>query len=370
MTALAEALQLMKATAPQYFKEATDHTIRGRLILAMMESQGNIIKNVKAPKYIWNVTVREPKARVITGGQGHVFTNTDTDEQLEIDHAEFEVAEALPRRTQMINSNSPNALVDVAGEKLDKCLKTCTRKLNDFFFADNTTGINVGKPTGIKSFIKPGAAAAADTVVLPASGTTYAGKSIELAALGGGWSSALSVPPSAAAGTDWPWGEGASEYDWNTPKMFRINAAFNGDTGWANNCLKVLRRSASALKRTTGEGGAPVAQLLGDQLYEEALDKLETREQIRISDYAKTLGFPDVITYGDSVLMRDYACPSREGYGVNPSEMCLYSVHDELFFTDQSWETLHQMSTFLVGFLGNYCWTPRSTAAYLEVTAS
>ena len=370
MTALAEALQLMKATAPQYFKEATDHTIRGRLILAMMESQGNIVKNVKAPKFIWNVTVREPKARIITGGQGHVFTNTDTDEQLEIDHAEFEVAEALPRRTQMINSNSPNALVDIAGEKLDKCLKTCTRKLNDFFFADNTTGINVGKPTGIKSFIKPSTVVAADIIALPASGTTYANKSIELASLGGGWSSNLATPPSAAADTDWPWGEGSSEYDWNTPKMFRVNGTFNGSAGWANNCLKVLRRSAAVLRSTTGEGGAPVAQLLGDQLYSEVEDRLEERERTRVSDYAKSLGFPDVLTYGNAVLMREYACPSREGYGINPNECCLYSVHDELFFTDQSWETLHQMSTFLVGFLGNYCWTPRSTAAYLEITAS
>jgi hypothetical protein len=369
MSALDEALQVIKTTAPQYFKEATDHTIRGRLVLAMMESQGNIVMNYKAPKFIWTVTVREPKARVITGGNGHTFTNTDTEETLEIDHKEFEVTEALPRRTQMINSNSPNALVDLAGEKLDKCLKTATRTLNKFFFADNSSGVNVGKPTGIKSFIKPGTAAAPDIVVLPASGTTYAGKSIELASLGGYWSTDLAVPPSAAAATDWPWGSGSSEYDWNTPKMFRVNGTFNGSTGWANNCLKVLRRSAAVLKSATGEGGAPVAQLLGLQLYSEVEDKLEERERTRVSDYAKSLGFPDVLTYGDAVLMKDFDCPSREGYGINPNECCLYSVHDQLFLTDTSWESLHQMSTFLAGFLGNYAWTPRSTAAYIEVTA-
>lgn len=367
MTALAEALQLMKSTAPQYFKEATDATIRGRLVLAMMESQGNIVKNVKASKMIWPVTIREPKARILSGGGGHVFVNTDTEELLEIDHAEFEVAEALPRRTQMINSDSPNALVDLAGDKLDKCLKTCTRKLNDFFFCDNTTGINVGKPTGIGSFTKPNTPNVADTVFVPVPGSTYAGKSTELGSLGGGWSDDLAVSPNAAAATDWPWGTGASEYDWNTPKMFRINGTFSGSTGWANNCLKVMRRSAAVLKSTTGEGGAPVAQLLGLELYSEVEDKLETREQIRVSDYAKSLGFPDVISYGESVLMKDYSCPTRQGYGINPNECCLYSVHNELFFTDQSWESLHQMSTFLVGFLGNYCWTPRSVAAYLEL---
>lgn len=373
MAALNEALQVMKNTAPQYFKEATDHTIRGRLILAMMESQGNIVLNVKAPEFIWNIQVREPKARILGSGQRHVFNNTDMYEQLNIEHSEYEVAEAIDRRTQMINSNSPNALVDLAGQRLDACLKTCTRKLNDFFFADNTSGINVGKPTGLKSFIKPASPSANDVIAIPDTGVTYGGKSIELGSLGGNWSSDYSPPPNVAAATDWPWGTGASEYDYNTPKIFRTNAGANtsfpnisGNT-WKDNCLHFMRRASGILRSSTGEGGAPVVHLLGLEKYHEMEDKLEARERTRVSDYTKTLGFPDVLTYSDAVVTREYSCPPDEGFALNPNDCALYSVHDQLFFTDQSWESLEQMSTFLVGFLGNYCWTPRSVAAYLEL---
>ena len=367
MNALAEALLTLKTTAPGYFKEATDHTIRGRMVLKVLETQGNIILNMKAPTMTWDVEVREPKVRALGGNDRHVFNETDAYEQLTISHAELETTDIMKRRFQMINSNSPNAIVDEAGKKMDRLVRSMTRKLNSQFYVDNSSGANVQMLTGIRSFMNPDTPAAADSVLVPTAGITYGGKSVVIGALGGQWSTDLAVSPNAATATDWPFGQGSAEYSYNTPIMFNINGTIAGSTGWSNNCLKSMRRMANVLVSTGGDGAAPVMELLGLDLYSEFQDKLEEKERTQISDYARSLGFPNVITYGDAVIVKDYDCPSGAGYAVNPNHMALYSVHDQLFFTDSDWSTESQLSAFLVGFLGNYCWTPKYTGAFLAV---
>ena len=185
--ALKEALLTIKTTAPKYLKGAEDHTIRKRLLLKILQVSGNIIYNVRTPQMIWDVEVREPKVRVMNGGQRHQFIQTDAYEQLCIDHAELESTDQLPRRQQMINSNSPQQIVDLAGTKMEKLVRRMSRMVNSQFYADNSTGVNTGMMTGIKSFLKPDlvGSAAADQVLLPTAGTTYGGKSIELGAFGG-----------------------------------------------------------------------------------------------------------------------------------------------------------------------------------------
>lgn len=367
MNALAEALSILKITTPEYFKEATDHTIRNRLILKILQSQGNIMMNVKTPEKKWVVEVREPEVRALGSTSRHVFRGNDVHETMSICHAELESTDIMKRRDQMINSNSPNAIVDEVGEKMDRLVKVMTRTLNKQFYIDNSTGINVDMMTGIESFIRPAAIAPGDLAAIPDAGTTYGGKSVEIGSLGGAWSTDLATPPNTAAATDWPFGSGDPEYDWNTPKMFNTNATVGTDTGWDNNCLKLMRRMGDVLESTGGDGAAPVVQLLGLDYYSQFKDKLEERERLYISDYAKSLGFPDTMVYEGAVVVKDFDCPSSKGYAVNPNHMCLYSVHDQLFFTDADWSTESQLSAFLVGFLGNYCWTPKYTGAYLAL---
>lgn len=367
-SALDEALLTIKTTAPKYLKGAEDHTIRKRLLLKILQVSGNMIYNVRSPQMIWDVEVREPKVRVLSGGNRHTFDQTDAYEQLCIDHAELEATDMLPRRQQMINNDSPQQIVDLAGTKMEKLTKRMSRMINSQFFADNSTGANTGMMTGIKSFIKPDLTTPnTDQVVLPEAGSQYGGKSIELGNLGGQWSSDLAVPPSSIAATDWPWGQGATEYDWNTPKILNSTADFNGDAGWGNNCLKLLRRMSDVLKSTGGEGDAPTVHLLGLDLIQEVKDKIETRERNYISDYAKTLGFPDTIQYEGGIVTHDFDCPSSEGYAINPNDVALYTVHDQLFFLDGGWETPEQSSLFLVGFLGNWRMNPKSAGAYIQL---
>jgi hypothetical protein len=363
VNAAAEALAVLKTTVPAYFKEATDHTIRNRLLLKLLEVQGNVILNVKTPQMIWDIEVREPKVRAITGSDRHVWGETDVYEQLRIDHAELEATEVMRRRFQMINSDSPQAIVDEAGKKMDRLVRSMTRKINSQFYVDNS-GANSLYLTGIGSFMKYTAPGGSDWILKPASGTTYGGLSIEIGSLGGTWSAALATKPCAALATDWPLGSGSAEYDFNSPKMINTTASIGGGAGWSNNCLKAIRRMTQAIRHTGGDGTVPMLQLLSQELYSQVEDLLEQRERTRVDDYASNLGFPSTLSYNGSLLTTDFDCPAGVGYALNPSTTALYSVHSDLFFTDSDWSTESQLSQFLVGFLGNYVMQPKYTGAY------
>lgn len=365
MSAAEEALATLRTTAPVYFKEATDHTIRNRLLLKLMEIEGNVVLNMKAPEMIWDIEVREPKIRALDGGADrHVWNESEVYEQLKISHAELEGTDIMRRRFQMINSDSPNAIVEEAGKKMDRLVRSLTRKLNSQFYFDNT-GANSHYLTGIKSFLKynsPGAGT--DWILSPSSAASYGGMSVELGSLGGVWSEDAATSPSTNLGNDWPLGSGSSEYDFNSPKMINTNGAINGASGWTNNCLLAIRRMTRAIESTGGQGTIPIVQLFSQEKYSEVEDKLEERERLFVSDYAQNLGFPRVLTYGGALLATDYDCPADEGFAVNPEKTCLYSVHSDLFFTDSDWSTESQLSAFLVGFLGNWVHTPKYVGAY------
>lgn len=363
MNAAAEALAVLKTTVPAYFREATDHTIRNRLLLKLLEVQGNVILNVKTPKMIWDIEVKEPSVRALAGGDRHHWGTMDPYVQLEISHAELEATETMDRRFQMINSNSPQAIVDEAGKKVDRLVRTMSRQINSQFYADNT-GANNLYLTGIGSFMKYTSPTAGDWILKPAVGTTYGGLSIEIGAMGGTWSANLGTKPCVALATDWPEGQGSAEYDYNSPKMINVTSSIGGSAGWSNNCLKAIRRMTRAIRHTGGDGTVPMLQLLSTELYSQVEDLIENRERTRIDDYASNLGFPATISYNGSLLATDFDCPAGVGYALNPSTTALYSVHSDLFFTDSDWSTESQLSQFLVGFLGNYVMQPKYTGAY------
>ena len=365
--ALREAYQVIQATAPQFFKGATDHTIRERPLLKMIQQSGNMVMNLRAPKYVWKIRVRQPKPKVIENGARTVWDETDAYETLEMGHAEVQVTDSMNRRDQMINASSPNQIIDIIGEKYDELVKSMSRMISEQFYADASSGTGVGQLTGLKSFMKP-VGVATDQVAIPAPGTEYANLSIELASLGGWWSQDLAPTfPNASLGVDWPEGRGDSEYDFNTPTMLNMNATYNGDTGWNNNCLKMLRRMNSLIKRRCGSSTVPTAHMMGHSLMHEVKDKIELRERTYVTDYQKTLGFPDVLNYEGSMIFDDFECPAREGYSFNPSDITIFSVNDQLFYSDDSWETVEQKSLMMVGFLGNYAFTPRTMGAFVAL---
>lgn len=368
------AMLAVKSTAPLYLKEATDQTIRGRLVMKMLQQSGNIIFNVKTPNMIWQVEVREPKVRAMSAGQKSTFNMADVYEQLEISHAEIEATDALDRRTQMTNANSPQQIIDLATAKMENCIKKLGRTINSQFYTD-ASGSQAAEMTGIRSFIKSYNRNASDRFQAPDAAVTYGGKSIGVGQFGGTWSALLgAVParPNTFLANDWPEGQGSSEYDWNSPKIIQYDGDWTPAVtdSWVLNATKLVRRASTTLKNLGGDGVEPIVNLFAKDMYDAFFDNLETRERLYVSDYAKELGFPDLLNYQGSIITTDFDCPAGRGFAINPNEMALYSVHDSLFFTEGPvWTTPEQRTLFLCGFLGNWRWNVKHVCAYVPYTA-
>ena len=138
--ALREAYQVIQATAPQFFKGATDHTIRERPLLKMIQQSGNMIMNLRAPKHVWKVMVRQPKPKIIENGSVLDFGENKVYETLEMGHVEVMVTDSMGRRDQMINASSPNQVIDIIGAKYDELVKIMSRMISEQFYADGSAG--------------------------------------------------------------------------------------------------------------------------------------------------------------------------------------------------------------------------------------
>jgi hypothetical protein len=190
-----------------------------------------------------------------------------------------------------------------------------------------------------------------------------------LGTLGGSWSTNLSTKPNANVATDWPEGQGSSEYDYLSPKLINYSSSSwgTGGTTWADNATKVMRRSRLWCHHTSGMENAPMLHLLSPGLYGDFLDAQESKSRFSTHPVGGDLGFSDAINFEGAIVKQDYGCPAGVGYGVNANEMLLFNIHDDgSFFTSKGpeWDIKTNSHLFYVGFWGNMRFNPKAFAKY------
>ena len=360
--------QAIKSTAPKYLPGYVDHTIRQRFLLAYLQKAGRFMFNVGGRDCTWNVKIRQPEIRSVNG-QRSQFINSDVHEQLTITHAHLEGTDAIDRNTMMVNKGD-QAIVNLTQEKLDDLVTSLADTMCAQVYVDNTSDTN--QLTGLQTLMNPDVGANTDRVAVPAAGSTYGGKSMVLGAEGGSWTSTLAAARmNTAQLTDWPQGTGDPQFDFLSPKMFNYTGSWSSGTNtWEVNCEKIMSRARVAIKALSGEGTAPALHMLSTELYNQLQDNLRIRERLKPSDYASKLGFEDTLSYEGAIVTYDYECPPNKGYAINPMEMSLYSVHDQLMYVDgPDWDIKEQAYLFLVGFFGNLRFNPKCFAEYGSYTA-
>lgn len=360
--------QAIKAIAPKYLPGAVDHTIRNRFLLSYLQKAGRFVFNVDGRDCTWNVKIRQPEVRS-TGGQRPQFVQSDVHEQLNITHAQLEGTDTIDRNTMMVNKGETQ-IVNLTEEKLNDLVDSLADKLCSQVYINNSTDTN--QYTGLQTFIQGEVTSNNDRVAVPASGTTYGGKSIVLGAAGGTWSANLASANRFNSGltNDWPEGSGDSQYDYLAPKILNYTGSWSSGTNdWATNCEKLIRRARVMINSLSGKGRAPMLHVLSSQLYNELQDTVQVRERLKPSDYADKMGFPETLSYEGALVEYDFDCPAGKGFALNPQEMSLYSIEKGLMYVDgPTWDTREQAYLFLVGAFGNFRFNPKCFASYESVT--
>ncbi len=367
-----EHISVVKATAAKYFKGSTDKTIRKRLWLSMLRKYGQIELNADpGHSLVWPVEYSQPEVRQYGDGGDQEFTNHDAFLQMHTDVRGYTATDFLSQKQFKMN-NGKNKIVDLYSGKTKRLEKAMQDKFCGELYIDGNAAGNENRIHGIESFmaIKSGSTTvAADKIAQP--GDTYAGQSTELQANSGTWSTNKAVSPNAELATDWPEGNGDSEYDPLSPLLVNYSSTSwsSGNTNWIDNCESVLRYAGNVCQVKNGDPNVPFCHMLNVSLWTDFQEYYSARMRINVPHkQSDDLGFPNTLNFEGSLVHFEFDAPSDVGYGLSPSAMELFVMGDQLFTPDgPEYSMAKKGYLYEVAFWGNTRFDPKSFAKYAAV---
>ena len=319
---------VLVATAIEYLKGVTDQTQRGRLVLAWMKQGGLVTTGAQGITTQKQIQIKQIQGQTYNPGQLHALTQANLYRKATFTNEVLYAADTLDAID--IAQNGGNVqLIDVYKERMPQVAMAIKNNLGRSLYCDNTVSGNEKLFTGVGSICKQDtsvAVVAADRIAIPS--PTYAGLSTVPGAggFGGTWTSGLSVKPNAAFGYDWPDGQGTSEFDAWTPKLFNEVSTSWGSTGatWQENCLAILTLGAGWIAQTAGEDKLPKIAITSATRVWQMKEKLRLASRYLLPHQASTdMGFPSAVQYEGLVVDQDFDCPANRTYLFNPSSMML-----------------------------------------------
>lgn len=359
-----EWVGIVKAVAPKYLKGAADLTVRRRLILKMLEARGLISLNYMGSHTTkFDVDYKEPPVESYGDGGIVHYERRDYLKQGEIDWRGY-VATDLMTLKEQEESKGDTVLVDRYKRIFPKLTKSVRQAIGLEFYSDGSAAGNENRFAGLETFCGKGECAATDIIAQP--NDTYLGLSTTLGQ-GGRWSTDLLTKPNATVATDWPEGEGSTEYDYWSPKLVNWSSSAWGTskTAWKDNCETVLRRTIQWLSLTAGIESSTLLCVLAGHMFTEWKDALSAKQRILVPfKEAADLGFnTDVLNFEGLAVQTEFGIKANTGYVVNvdTTELCI--LPDDLIKSKGPDYDADSLSwKFSVYTFGNFKFLPKACA--------
>lgn len=357
---MSEAITVIQSTAKKYFAGASDLTLRKRLLLAELQRRGRIVYNENGYDCTWDVEFSQPPVQAHGAGGEYSFSAHDAYRQLTIDWRGYVATDKMDEKERLMNAGDV-AIVNRYKRIMPNLLKSLDNNFHSEAYIDGYATGNENRLHGILSFLTEGGTTnAGDILATP--NDSYGGRSTVLGALGGSWSSALSTKPNATLATDWPDGNGDSEYDYLSPVIANYTSTgWTGTATWESTCARVLRRVTTWLTKNGGSEGRPDCFFLSSDLFNTYQDYQETKFRILVPHKgADDLGFSDTLNQDGVMVKHEFDVPAGQGFAFNFDMMELASLDDVLFGTRGPHYDIHSDAhLFKAGFFGNMRWQPK-----------
>lgn len=370
-----EWIGIIHSTRPKYMKGASDLTIRNRLFLALLQKKGRIKLNESGDEVKWQVEFSQPTVTSYADGGQVDFSNHDAFRQLSIDWRGYVATDTLTKKQNAMNAGQEQ-LIDLFGTKNSRLMKSLRDNFCGELYKDGEAAGRESNVHGLETFMGSGTTVVADRVAQPSDTYTLAGLSTELRNQGGTWSSNLTTSPNAAVATDWPDGQGDSEYDYLSPKL--VNWASTswgtGSNTWEANCWRAVSQTITWLTTTGGQDGMPDICVMAPNLFQGYKNHHETIRRINIPHKtAQDLGFGgNTLNQDGCAIQSDFDCPADTAYMVNLDTVELCSIMPQLFWMEGPDKDPRTLWSWLwgVGFFGNAKFQPKHTAKLYPYAAS
>lgn len=362
---MAENAQLLVATALHYFKGFQDATIKKRLWLSLLKKYGLIEYGVTGHTHVWDVMYSQPAMSQLGDGEDLTFTNHEAYRQLTCGVRGYKLTDMMTEKQKLMNSGE-EAIVRLYTQKSKNLEKSAEDKFGKEIYTDGGAAANANRFEGLETLFGAGTCTVADLIA--ANNDTYGGQSTVPAALGGTWSADMATKPNASLATDFPYGDGSSEYAWNSPFLINTGSTNwpSGQNTWAANWMAVLRRAKTWSQRNLGEKNIPMLHMLGSEMVDQAKDSQEPSMRIIVPHKeSQELGFNDVINFEGAGLYHEFGCPANTGYGFNPGGCELFFTTPKMWMVQgPEWDIKSMAYLYLLYTYGNFKWRPAHQCKY------
>ena len=357
---MAEAMSVVNTTAKKYFADAADATVRKRLFLALLAKHGRIVFNQSGYDCTWAVEYSQPSVQSHGASGEYSFSETDLYRHLNIDWRGYVATDKMDYKNYLMNQGS-TAIIDRYSRIMPQLRKSLDDHFHGELYIDGNASGNENRLHGMLSFAGDGTTVAADIVAQPSD--TYAGKSTALQNQGGSWSTDLSTKPNAAVATDWPDGNGTSEYDYISPVLPNItsNNWGTGSTTWEDNCGRILRRTSTWLTKNGGTDGRPSVYMMANDLFNGYQEYQEAKfRNVIPHPEARDLGFPDALNQDGVMVKYEFDVAAGTFWGINVQQVELASLDSVLFGSRGPYYDIKSDAyLFKAGFFGNARYNPK-----------
>jgi len=363
-----EWIGIVHSTRPKFMKGASDLTIRSRYFLAKLKQKGRIEYNNSGDECKWQVEYSQPPVEAYADGGVIDFANHDAFKQLSIDWRGYVATDTLSKKQRGMNAGQEQ-LINLFQTKSNRLVKAIRDNFcGELIRTDGHATGNESKVHGAETVFGSGTTVVADVLAEPSDTYGLTSMSTAPGTYGGSWSENLTTSPNANLDTDWPNGQGDSEYDFLSPKLINWSStSWSTSTNtWEANCWRAIGQAITWLTTTGGPDGMPDICLLAPNLFQGYKNHEETIRRITIPHKtASDLGFEgNVLNQDGCAIMSDYDVAANTGYMFNTSTITIRSLFPELFWMEGPDKDPRSAWSWLwgVGFFGNVCWQPKHMA--------
>lgn len=356
---------VLATTAPKYMKGASDLTRRSRLHMAMMKKRGRFEYGQDGTEMIWAVEYSQPPVQQY-GGEGNLaFESHVADKLLRMPWRGYKATDMMSVLDQLKNKGA-SAIVRVFQNKMNRLTKSVRDKLGSEFFG---TGDGTGRENavhGVETFMGTGTTVAADLIAKP--DDTYGGIVTDLGGVGGSWSTTGGLTsPNASVGTDWPHGQGTSEYDFNTPTILNWSStSWDGSsTTFEANCWRCISQGIAWMSIKGGDDGAPDYCPMASNLFQKFKENLEVKQrELMPHKEATDLGFGNTLNMDGCAIKPEFDVAANTFYLFRMSKITWSCLTEDLLMLEGPvrdprsafatlWAVFHH---------GNIKWSPKFVA--------
>lgn len=370
-----EHLSVVRATAPKFFKGASDLTFRERIWLAYLQRYGRIEYNATSFACVWDVEYSQPEVRQYGDSGDLEFNQHDALKQLTVNVRGYSATDRFTEMQRLMNRGQ-TAIVNEYKRKSERLVDRIKEVICAELYTDGYAANNGRRFIGMESFMGYDTCAVTDKIAT--NNDTYGGLDTDLQAHGGTWSSNLGSGefPNATLAKDYPYGTGTSEYDFLSSLLVNTNSTrwSSGEAGWKNNCEDVMRFSKiTQTRRGAGRKNrrAPYLHMLSSELYEQAQTYFAAKYRGLIPHKeSEDLGFAEAMQFEGAAMVHEFDTPAGVGYGVPTSMMDMFIMTPQLYGFWGPEKAIEKLAyLYLTYVFGNLKFQPKFFSKYADFTS-